>query len=351
MTPTEMLEVLGRIKSSLSSIEFIPVLTHFCFDAGKERVLAFNDITAVSTPMDFPFTGALRGDLVLSALGTFPPNKPVEVNDEREGEVMLKCGRSRLTLKSLPESAFIFKEPKGDVLAEFTVTKELTEGLARALMTVGEDAMQKALTGVLVKLNKKAGAIEFLSSNAVCITRSVVKKQKVSGDATLLVPKGFCEQLISLRGSLGDGKAEVLKDWVRVVFGKATLYSRLMLDAPMPIEKILREKMPEKGWIKKPAGMQGSFARAVLVMRDEPIKKVTATLDPDNGLALTAIGSLGEVKDRHPTKEEGVKAQAVVEGQRLLPLLEYADSIAFNTAVFALRGQDGFEALVSNIGS
>lgn len=145
MQRTELLKTLDKVRPALSTRDFLPIMSHYCFTG--DSVFAYNDTMAISAPCETGFAGGVRGDTLMAFLSnTGAKELSMSVKDSA---LNIKAGASRVQLPILPEEEFIWDGPD---MEEYSIVVPINEdfvkGLGRSLMTAGTAVGYPELGGV-----------------------------------------------------------------------------------------------------------------------------------------------------------------------------------------------------------
>ena len=126
MNRTEMVKILGYVKEALSTQDIIPIYSYFAFDG--DVVKAYDDMVAIQFPMEFELDCCLPGKPFYDYL-TALSCKEIDVEITKDETVIVKGGRSRVTLPYEPVSNFSFKPAKFKGAVEIEMNEDFIDGL------------------------------------------------------------------------------------------------------------------------------------------------------------------------------------------------------------------------------
>jgi len=196
----ELEAVLNKAAPFLMQKSFLPILTHFCFSENK--VTAFNDLQAIEINYESGLSCALPGALLQKMLSSLQSNA-LEIT-QKQAEVIIKSGKSKVKLPSLPDEDFIFEMPSKEDCDKIRLPLDVIGGLANCLISTSHDLANPEKSGVRLIIQDKT--LEFYSTDTVSISRYRYKSNNVPEcSVDIIVPEAFCEQLARLtRGKPTD---------------------------------------------------------------------------------------------------------------------------------------------------
>lgn len=239
-----LLDKLSIAKTCLATQDTIPVLTHFYFD--KNKIMSFN--TGQAAIIEFPsnLSGCVPGEQLFKLLGSYSTDE-VSISQGTDS-ISVKSARSSVNLKTLPMETFPFKLAD-DVLTTGVVhelTSEFFEGVRACALSMGNNASQRNQYGITVISNSEKTVI--YSSDKARISAFTLSKPLESAPFSILLPKPFCDNLISVSRDFNSSKLYVGKDFILVDFlveGKSSgiqLYSNFNDDIELlPFENIFSQ--------------------------------------------------------------------------------------------------------------
>lgn len=296
----ELLAVANLVKPAVAVAAFIPALQHIQFKGGY--ALAFNDISAISVRCDVPIERCVPGDLLLRALGAFKGDRVAMTLDPKNGSMLLQSGRSKIKVPTLSSSDFQFDLP-ADAAPELTLTPDVIKGIERCMMSVNNDPKHPA--GMGVTLESDAGrAVLYATDNWTISRYRTDATVTLPGDAPVILPTFFCEQLIVLAKAFPKEKPllVLLPGGLLADFGQsASVFTRTLVDLePLEFARILQKHAPagaaEKLLQPVPEGLDGAVSRGLLVLSGEVVKTTRIQAGTGN-MTLASMSELGEVDD------------------------------------------------------
>lgn len=298
----ELVRIANLVKPALASTPHIPALVHICFDG--ESAEAYNDVAAIRVRADLGVKRLIPGDLLIRALGGLGAESIVFSQGDDDA-LVLKSGRSTVKLPTLPLDKFPLRWPS-EKPYQVELTDSMLRGIERCLLSVGKDPKRPAHMGVTLDFNDDGCAVLYSTDNVTISRFQTEDEVKLPGDAPVILPKFFCEQLVVLSKAFPEAaRTLLLRDGsIEATFGEddAALLTRTPVDMqPMDFPTVFEKHCPAK-WLGKamfpiPDGLDGALARALLILASDPNPvtelKVTGTSD----MTLVSGGNDGQSDD------------------------------------------------------
>lgn len=304
-----LLKLLGLLRPALATQDYIPAYRCVRFAGGY--LTAFNDTTAIllaAPAADLDLGRCLPGDMLIRTLNSFNAES-VLIQEGKGNEVVVSSGRSRLTLQTIPAADFPLKVPEGGKFVKIEVDQAMLKGIGRCLVSVGNDPTRPATMGVTLESDEKGFAVLYSTDNATMSRFRAYTKLKLPGDAPVILPTIFCEQLISLSRLIGADGAVDLELRAGSIVARlfdakdnevAVLFNKTIADlTPFDFDKILTvhlgAKDPDVGEI--PAGLDAAFERALLVLSEESNKATAVEIDDEGRIKMHSKSSAAEASE------------------------------------------------------
>lgn len=322
----ELVDILDVAKLGIDARDFIPILSHFCFN-GK-TVTAYNDFVGVEVACKTNFSLALQANTLMKLLSSVSSSE-VEIGFAKTA-VFFKSGAARTGVRArLPymgEEDFLFKWPNTKRLNKWGFSEAHAEkfflGLQACLSSVGDQ--MPAQMGVT--LNETAKSFAMYSTNNKAISKYTMALPKAPlGVKNIILPTVFCQAV--LKGYQTYGLKDVVfmaaKDYVIVEFGdQCRMYGKLVSNKdPLDFEAVIKEHLAKDykaNTHKVPKNFTQTFERALLMLSND-LHKVVNVTTIQNTMTVEAKSPLGKVKSSAvfkknlPKKDVGVDAELAVK--------------------------------------
>lgn len=344
MNRKDLIETLELVRPALSDDPLVPIFTNFCFDGA--HVFAYRDSIGILAPCETNEKFAVHGKTFMELLRA---GSAEEVDlTVTTGELVLKCGKSKMKMPYFGEEDFIFEEPENDEWPVLlSITESLLEGLGLCLQTATTNNTMPAFMGVTLV---SAGAIHLYSSDGDAISRYNTKvKNKNVG--SYILPSAFCESLlrITAKTEMLSGTIYIDDDWVVAELDNDIKVFGRIIENPDPfdfekqIEKVVTGL---KEFVPVPANFSETLKRAMVI--SEIDTKPTILEIVDNRISMITKSHMGEVRDTvrchgHPDITVGVSARLVNRA------IAVCDQMAVLEQVSVFQDGDVFFQVVANM--
>lgn len=200
MNRTTLLKVLNTAKPFLADQDFVPILTHFCFE--KNHVLAYNDVQAIKLKLDSPLECAVPGSLLLKIFETV--TKDEFTITQGGSEVLISVGKTKITLPFLKKEFFVFKMP--ETFDNFPIFLDLNlqtiRGLEKCLISVSSDPVNPEFTGIVWNITNNNLCLSSSDRKSISTFKQTLLNNDNKGSLKIILPKIFCEKLVLLSKEL-----------------------------------------------------------------------------------------------------------------------------------------------------
>lgn len=294
-----LLRILGLVRPALASQDYIPALTHVKFDG--EYAIAYNDISAISVACDAPIKRCVPGDLFIRALGSFGGSTVALAYDDAKSSLLLSSGRSKLKLPTLDPKDFPFSIPT-EVAPEIILTAPIMRGIERCLISVGADPTHPEQMGVTLEEGAD-GAVLFSTDNFVISRFQTNADIKLPGEAPIILPTFFCEQLVTLSKAFPEESVRltIFPTALLAELGlAAAIFTKTLVDlTPVDFPKVIKKHIVSPASVdlsKIPDAFDAAFERALLVLSND-VDKVTKVETDYSGVSLFSTSAMGDSDD------------------------------------------------------
>jgi len=199
------------------------------------------------------------------------------------GKAMVKAGRSRFTLSTLPASEFPSVEEGGaDLTLELpqSVIKRLIE---RTAFAMAQQDVRYYLNGMLLEL--KAGRLRMVATDGHRLALCTAAEPVSAGDASIIVPRKGVLELSRLLDADESMRLVIGSNHIRAVNQQFTFTSKLV-DGKFPEYERVLPKSADKTVIGDRLELRQAFTRTA-ILSNEKYRGVRLKLSPDT-LDITA---------------------------------------------------------------
>ena len=349
-----LLSLMTLVRPALATQSFIPAWTHIRFADGFATT--FNDTASISvkTPLADLDPVCVPGELFIKTLSSF--NAESVLLQDNDTSMVLVAGRSKMKVPVLPVDDFKMPVLKGKP-SELDLSDDILEGVRCCLFSVGTDPTHPSQMGVT--LDTTDGRAVLYSTDNITLSRYATKtKLTLPGDAPVILPTFFCEQLLTMSKAYPDDDMvlEVYPGALRVLFGKkATLLTKTLVDTE-PLDfgavfaKYLDVNAAKKTLAVLPPSFDAAFNRALLVLANEADKAARITVGKGGAVELYAKSQLGESTDEFVVAQASVRKPFHVDPALVLRAAKTCGSVAFYDRVMLLASDDAtFLHLIAHV--
>jgi hypothetical protein len=281
MNRTDLLSRLNIVAPALASNRLIPVLTHFWFYGDK--VMAFNDQIAISTPLETPFKGAVPGETLLDLLDA---SRALDVEfAATDRRLLVKAGRTRFRLGLLPSENFAFDMPEP---AEVTLPCDLNALVAALRCCIGSVSNDMTVPDQLgVTLLPDGDRLLLFSTDGLTMTRAHVKLTGEFGPRAIL-SGAFCKLLIKLGDEIDLLQIKTGKqNYSLARAGETVVCGPLVeVDNPVPYQEMFAHHVSEdelQSLYQIPVTLERILQRA-LIITDTPNDQTSTDIAARDGI-------------------------------------------------------------------
>lgn len=363
MNREALLKITSLIRPALATQTFIPAYNHIAFDG--DFALTHNDIAAISIRCNFPEPCCVPGELLIKALGSFSADAVMLQRIEASGALQVVSGRSKLKVPTMPLKSFPFELPlPGSIASSVSLTPEIIDAISRCLVSAGNNPNHPATMGVTLDCDDSGLAVLFATDNYTISRCSTKQKISLPGDAPVILPTFFCNQLIALTKAFPDLKDDIILHLMPgallVEFGghdeapEASLFSKTIDDMePLNFPKIIKKHIDitklDKILAKIPDAFDAAFSRQLLVLGSE-LDKVTQVSYEDDLMKLKSSSQVGESDESFRFDGTGERCNFFVDPSFVVRGGKLCDRMALGENVLVMAGdKDAFIHIIAHV--
>lgn len=336
----ELLEALTTAKPALATKEIVEECCCAFFD-GK-ALTTFNDTLGIRVPFKSPFTGGVRGSLLIGMLSNSRA-KDVTVEPLTDGNALFKAGRTLLKLSLLPLEQAVYEIPKlkGD---GFCPDSAFWLALERVCVALGSNLTAPEQLGVSIAPTR--AGLNFYATDASTLCETSVEADWPQLKERITVPSVFIEQLLKIKD--GKTKLHLTGGAISAVNKEGVMVFSRLVSVPKPsdFEKTINDCLKGVKFFSIPRRLPLALERASVLLSTESNVSLTMEI-MDDQLQLRAKTSLGDLKDTIGLEEANGNIQCRTNPDLVKRALEYSVDIALSEQVILLQSK-GFRYVVSN---
>jgi DNA polymerase III sliding clamp (beta) subunit (PCNA family) len=333
----ELLSVLADGAPALNRTSEIPGLDHFWFDG--TYVEAYNGGLGIQLKLKTDLDCGLPGKPLLDLLRT-SALKEVDIEGGDGKPIVIKMGRSRVTLASLPSdrNPWGFMPPsKAKSQPSIILSAELQSAFTRVSFVHRLSKPTQIVHNGITVLVAKDG-LELYATDSKSMARTTVKVKPPKALPDFIAPWGFVERVLTLVEP--DSALYVMDDCLMAV-GKNTLVCSNVMELPEhpDLGKTMDAFDTDDLAVEIPAGLPSVLDRALILAGGAEEPKITIE---SNGKGLSVHGKypLGQVDEQFALKSDLEKEEGVFRSDLVRRGLGVAKTITITSKVLVLRDDD-----------
>lgn len=304
MDASTLVTALNLASGSLHNIDFVKVLTHFCFT--DKQFYAWNDRAATIVDLDTGLNCGLRGDSLLDVTKTFQGD--VRFAEEENG-VRIRCGRSNVLLPSLTAAAYVFERPELEDPATLELTGEMIEAFDQCNDSVHKDSLKPAIGGVTVEFD--GDDMYLRSTDNMTVVSIRFPDVGVDGGGAIIIPKATVNQIVKvyndLKSDLDSCTLRFDDRYVEITFIgklKVVVVSKLIREQPFHFADLVDKIMATAtDSLSLPDSFDGTVTRAAALVGTDQSSRIQFALK-DRTLTINSVGQYGKTETISRLDEE-----------------------------------------------
>ena len=300
----ELLPALQALSGIVDRRQTLPILSNLLFDIKAESfTITATDmevelVVEVSAKLDQSTRLTLPAKKILDICRLSPDGAELEFNI-KENKTLIKSGKSRFTLATLPAQEF----PLVDVVDEtvdFSVDqKKLTELLANTEFAMAQQDVRYYLNGLLLEISGDKLVAVATDGHRLAFDETKINAS-LSNVKQIIVPRKAVTELVKLLHSAkSEVNVSVSKNHIQITTGSLSFTSKL-IDGKFPDYKKVVPEPSSTATLADREALKNSLER-VSILSNEKYRGVRIAFGKD-ALSLTA---------HNPEKEEADEELAV----------------------------------------
>ena len=298
----ELIKPLNLVAGVVERRQTLPILSNVLLSLDGQNLSLTGTDLEVELVGRLGVTGAADGDITVPArklvdiCKSLPDGADIEFSVE-DGRALVKAGRSRFTLSTLPASEFPTVEADvGDI--ELSLSQSLVRSMIeRTAFAMAQQDVRYYLNGMYVEL--ASGRLRFVATDGHRLALCTGPDKVEAADTAVIVPRKGILELARLLD--GDGSVSLVmgSNHVRAVTEQFTFTSKLV-DGKFPDYERVLPKSPDKSVSGNRLELKQAFTRTA-ILSNEKYRGVRLSLTP---------GSL-EITANNPEQEQAEESLAV----------------------------------------
>lgn len=298
----ELIKPLNLVAGVVERRQTLPILSNVLLSLDGQNLSLTGTDLEVELVGRLSVAGAADGDITVPArklvdiCKSLPDGADIQFSVE-DGRALVKAGRSRFTLSTLPASEFPTVEADvGDI--ELSLSQALVRSMIeRTAFAMAQQDVRYYLNGMYVEL--ASGRLRFVATDGHRLALCTGPDQVAAADTAVIVPRKGILELARLLD--GDGSVSLVmgSNHVRAVTEQFTFTSKLV-DGKFPDYERVLPKSPDKSVSGNRLELKQAFTRTA-ILSNEKYRGVRLSLTP---------GAL-EITANNPEQEQAEESLAV----------------------------------------
>lgn len=334
-----LLAAINTVKPALATKDLVEELCMVWFDG--QHAMAYNDAElGIQVPFKCPFTGGIRGELLLGLLSNSRARE-ITLDPDGDGKMKLKAARMKAELSVLNGSRSIWQFPEPNKKASFPIPEAFIAGLKAVLVSVGNDTSIPEKLGVTVQFH---GGVTLYSTDSVSMAQVQLEMNTKAKAKSIILPTAFCEQLLRL---CSKGGFIELRDDCAIAGNEdgVNIFARLVYSAkPLNFASIIEkhERWSKGAEMEVPDRLPLALERALVLLNGVPKAAVDFTIEEGHLTLETKADGRGHAKDVISIPDHVPDISVRLDPELIKRALPFAESMIFTNAALIMRAGDDF---------
>ena len=312
-----LLDKFKIVRPAVADDDRIRPLTHFCFTG--DRLMAFNDRIAISTPRTTDFKGTVPAKRVTDLLST---SRAAVVELVSEGEnVLINLGNASIKLASFSPDMFLNIYPFSGVMPKHNfidgIAGRFFAGIECCMPSVETHAVVKDKLGITIIPD--TNALRLYSTNGQTMTKVTLPLPKKNKFKERVILSGeFCTQMLHLAKRAAITRLFIHKerltkrearkrqpcDYALFVADDTLLFGRLIIsESPLDMEKVVQDFVPKdqaKAMVAIPPKLKEVLQRMTRISEIVTAETLTHIIIKDGMATFRSASQRGEISETIP---------------------------------------------------
>ncbi len=340
----KLIEPLRHVVGVAEKKQTMPILGNVLLkaDAGAILFVSSDLEVEISSTIQYPFDGAVETTLpakkLLDIVKSLPGNDPVTIDIE-DTKAVIKSGKSKFTLSTLPASDFPYKESENASMSHSINISDLESIISQTSFSMAIQDARHFLNGLFFELGNSKLTVVATDGHRLAMS-SCKAKNSVEEPISCIIPRKCIVELRRILTTFKNNKeilAEVIvdKSEITIKINNYVVKSKL-IDGNYPdYNKVFPDSLPHKLTTNKD-GFKQSLQRMAILSNDQ-----------FKGVKLSLNDSEIKLSTNNPSQEEGEDTVECVYsgdpfdvGFNLTYLLEVIDVITTEDLELQLNNAD-----------
>ncbi len=348
--------LISVLKSLMPAVNFRELTSPagcFCFRGGL--VMTYNGYLGMWCDFECPFQGVVAAKPLLSFLES-TRDEGVDFTENASGDLVIKSGRSRLTLAMMSVKMVAF-DPKSlesnevSIFEDANATQLFVSALEKVSISLGADTSHPERLGVVCSIGSDETIL--YSSDSTTLTEVVCfpsANKHVADNLALRLPAPFGNAILM------NNKSDKCLDLFCSDSGlRASFTSGLCAFTPLALEpepakftEMVEQYLSKiEGEFAIPVGLIECLQRALCLVVTDSFEASTKLIIEDKTLRVITNTVAGEVVDELELAVSCDPIEVITSAKLLQRALPYADTMMISDKCVALGGPENFCHLVA----
>jgi DNA polymerase-3 subunit beta len=285
-TQTSVLEHLQQIAGIVEKRHTVPVLANVLIHKkGEQSVWTTSDLeiqmrnqTTLGGDETEQYSTTVAVRKLLDILRTLPPEQMVSLED-KDQKLVLRAGKSRFTLQSLPAQDFPLVQEASNYGDPISLPqKELKKLLQQVAFSMAVQDIRHYLNGLLLQIDGKKLAIVATDGHRLAYSETSLEQELPKQD--IILPRKTVLELLHLLSENEDAMMElaIASNQARFRFGTLEFISKLVEGKFPDYNRVIPQNHSHTLVVSRTA-LQASLQRTAIMMSDK-FKGVRLNLEP-----------------------------------------------------------------------
>lgn len=265
ITPKEISKSI-HLASDIARPSPMAILSHIIIGNGQIVASDIENQVTIAAPFDFP-AFCVPAARLKSILATLPEDAPLKL-DQKDGKLLVKSGRSKFTVQTLPMDDFPMMELGGGKAKVTLDQAKLKKQLHDVQHAMGNTQAKPMLNGVFIE--SKGGKLTAVGCDGA---RLAMREEDFDGEQfEFILPRNTVARLHKI---LGDGVATLTIHVDKVVFDLGgTVFATKLIEQKYPDYRRILPKPAHKILVDREIFTE-AFDRSAVVLEKNRAARVT----------------------------------------------------------------------------
>jgi len=251
------------------------------------------------------------------------PGKEIDLYQEKEHELLIKQGRSKYSIRTLPASEYpLFPEfEKGNICA--VSADILQQAIRQVIFASSQDESRRILTGVLLEVEGSNLKLVATDGHRLAL-RNLSLSEPSQEETSLIIPGRTLNELSRLLSS-GEGEVmiRVLSNQVAFIYNKIVLVSRIIEGKYPNYRQVIPANLPYESIVSREEISKAVKGAHILAKEGSHVVKMSFSAER---IAVTAgTQDVGDVYEEISAQYNGEDEDIAFNAKYLLDILGNLD--------------------------